>query len=330
MQGSITGIQDTSLPLRGHAVSAYNPSWEKMISEAGISELRERLEAIRGSAAAYFDEASRLNEGEDIDQGWADTLSMLLSEKGKELRADIKRLSVQIAGAARGAPLIAEADLQDIRHSTRRMLASIHFRRYRYSGVYVHHDEGTVLGVDPPSQREEPVSSVGTAREIFDGSIDDIGELIDLLSPAETADLGVKGTESYRPNTAFIMMAIDKKQPGLEDVKNAIKEVFKEFGITAVTADEIEHEDAITDRILEEIETNEFLIADLTGERPNVYYEVGHAHARVKRVILYRQTGTKVHFDISHRNCPEYQNISDLRQQLRKRMEAVTNKPHKR
>ena len=61
----------------------------------------------------------------------------------------------------------------------------------------------------------------------------------------------------------------------------------------------------------------------------NVYYEVGHAHARGKRVILYRQSGTRVHFDISHRNCPEYQNISDLKQQLRKRMENVTNKPRK-
>jgi hypothetical protein len=301
-----------------------------MISEAGISELRERLTEIRRSAWAYFDEANRLEGGETIyDPSWIEGLTVAIGAEGTILRTDIKNLSVKIAGAARGSPLIAEADLHDIRHNTRRMLASSRFQSYRHSGVYVHHDEGTVLGVDPPSQQEEPVRNVKAARDIFNASIDGIDELIDLLSPAETTQVSVKGTESYRPNTAFIMMAIDKKQPGLEDVRNAIKEVFREFGITAVTADEIEHEDAITDRILEEIETNEFLVADLTGERPNVYYEVGHAHARGKRVILYRQTGTKVHFDISHRNCPEYQNISDLKQQLRKRMESVTNKPRK-
>jgi hypothetical protein len=42
------------------------------------------------------------------------------------------------------------------------------------------------------------------------------------------------------------MMAIDKAQPGLEDVKNGIKDVCKEFGISAITADDIEHDGSIT------------------------------------------------------------------------------------
>ncbi len=302
----------------------------EMISKDGIIELRERLTRIRDAAATFFDEAQkRQDRGLVYSDIWDDLLTTGLRQKGEDLRTKLKSLSVDIAGAARGSPLIAEADLHDIRHNTRRMLASIRFHRYRHWGVHVHHDEDVVLGVDPPSQEEEPVTSVAIACGIFDDSATSIGELIDLLSPAETIQTATAGTESYRPNTVFIMMAIDKNQPELEDIKNSIKDVCKEFGITAITAEDIEHEGAITDRILKEIETNEFLIADLTGERPNVYYEIGHAHARSKRVILYRRVGTKLHFDIAHRNCPEYENITDLKQQLRKRMETLTNKPRK-
>ena len=249
--------------------------------------------------------------------------------EGEALRTTIKSLSVDIAGAARGSPLIAEADLLDLRHNTRQMLANVRFNRYRHWGVNVHHDEDIVLGVDPPSQEESALSEAGTARGMFDAAAVAIRDLVDLLSPAETVQTGATGTASYKPNTAFIMMAIDKTKPELEDVKNAVKDVFKEFGVQAVAADDIEHDDAITDRILDEIESSEFLFADMTGERPNVYYEVGHAHARNKRVMLYRKVGAKLHFDLAHRNCPEYANVTTLKEMLRKRLEVMTNKPKK-
>jgi hypothetical protein len=46
-----------------------------------------------------------------------------------------------------------------------------------------------------------------------------------------------------------------------------------------------EHEGGITEVVLEAIKTSEFLFADLTWEKPNLYYELGHAQARNKRVI---------------------------------------------
>ena len=77
------------------------------------------------------------------------------------------------------------------------------------------------------------------------------------------------------------------------------------------------------------IRTSDILIGDVTGERPNVYYEIGYAHALNKKPLLYRRAGTRLHFDLSVHNIPEYTNVSDLKSKLKHRLEAVLGRSPK-
>jgi hypothetical protein len=124
-------------------------------------------------------------------------------------------------------------------------------------------------------------------------------------------------------DTAFILMNMDPQDDSLVDVRDAIKSECAAYELEAVRIDEIEHQDRITDRILDMIHSSGLIIADLTGERPNVYYEIGYAHAIGKRPILYRRKGTRLHFDLSVHNVPEYKNIAELKSLLHKRLEAI-------
>lgn len=149
----------------------------------------------------------------------------------------------------------------------------------------------------------ERLVTLTEAKEEVTEVIEQSLRLIRTASATPRSGMPTTKTGGHIANTAFILMWMDKDHPELEDVHQAVKEVFAQFGIKALRADEIEHQDRITDLILNQTAQSEFLFADLTGERPNVYYEVGFAHALGKRPILYRRANTSLHFDLLFTMC---------------------------
>ena len=197
------------------------------------------------------------------------------------------------------------------------------------------HDEGTVLGVVPAGQSDTKPIHPSDASRNFNRDILNLLNLVDLLDislilPGDEFRTNPQVTADYKLNSAFVMMQINPDKPELEDVYEKIKDCFSRFRISVLRADEIEHEGIITQRILEEIKSSEFLLADLTGERPSVYYEIGYAHSLGRKVIMYRSKDTEVHFDLAAYNCPEYKNITDLGDKLLQRLETITNRKPQR
>lgn len=125
-----------------------------------------------------------------------------------------------------------------------------------------------------------------------------------------------------RQRQAFIVMKLRDKALD-QAYELAIKPVLSEFGIKALRIDQVEDSGTITDQILREIERSEFVLADLTGERPNCYFEAGYAHALGKEMILTIKSGETIHFDMAARRFIVWDTEIDLRDALRQRLSAL-------
>jgi hypothetical protein len=84
---------------------------------------------------------------------------------------------------------------------------------------------------------------------------------------------------------AFVLMPFDK---AFDDVyKLGIKGAVASFeDVIAERVDEQIYREGILERIYRQIEAADIIIADMTGQNPNVFYEVGYAHAKGKLCIL--------------------------------------------
>jgi hypothetical protein len=87
-----------------------------------------------------------------------------------------------------------------------------------------------------------------------------------------------KGSRSIRARgneCAFIAMPMDSSDPDLEDVLEAIRDAAKRCKIDATRIDDEESNERITVRMLKAIESAQFVIVELTNERPNVSMRPG-------------------------------------------------------
>ncbi len=115
----------------------------------------------------------------------------------------------------------------------------------------------------------------------------------------------------------------------MEPIRKAIKDVFVETGYQISIIDEKEHNNQIVQEILYEIETSDFIVADLTGNRGGVYYEAGYALGLGKEVILIvdnnwlEKNKENPHFDVAQKNQIRYISKNDLSVRLFNRITST-------
>lgn len=94
----------------------------------------------------------------------------------------------------------------------------------------------------------------------------------------------------------FVLMPFAEE---FEDVyKLGIKPACENAGAYAERVDEQIYTGSIIQRIYNQISKADVIVADMTGRNPNVFYEVGYAHALGKAVILLAQNKKDILFDL--------------------------------
>ncbi|WP_265593266.1 nucleoside 2-deoxyribosyltransferase [Verrucomicrobium sp. BvORR034] len=150
-------------------------------------------------------------------------------------------------------------------------------------------------------------------------------EELDLsATPPKHADMRAPATTQPKV-FSFVLMPFDKS---FNDIyRLGIKEACKATRVYCERVDEQDYHERILDRIYNQISKADFVIADMTGKNPNVFYEVGYAHALGKRVILLTQRAEDIPFDLKHFPHIIYgdngDSISELKTQLGKKIKSL-------
>jgi hypothetical protein len=130
-------------------------------------------------------------------------------------------------------------------------------------------------------------------------------------------------TQSRGGRTIFIAMSFD---PAMVDVVEAIEAAAKACELNAWRADQFAYTGtAINDVIYDGLRKADYVVVDLTGARPNVYFEAGYAHALGKAPFYIAKDGTKVEFDVSGYPVLFYTSMKQLREDLTQRVQARVN-----
>ena len=120
------------------------------------------------------------------------------------------------------------------------------------------------------------------------------------------------------PRSVFTIMSFEKK---FRDVYENYKEVCKEFGFEAERTDESGSSERIVPRVETGIRGSAFVIADVSEQSPNVFYELGFARGLGKPLIMTYRKGTKLPFDVADIPAIEWKIPEDLKEGLRKRLQ---------
>lgn len=129
------------------------------------------------------------------------------------------------------------------------------------------------------------------------------------------SSLGIQRKElAISEKSAFILMPFNYE---FDETYSNIKEACYSLEFKCYRSDEnIINGDILPD-IIKKILSSQVIIAVIDGRNPNVFYELGIAHALNKKVILIAKNMDRVPFDLQSKNILMYNTLDELRSKLK-------------
>ncbi|MFM5544981.1 hypothetical protein [Aeromonas sp. 30P] len=127
-------------------------------------------------------------------------------------------------------------------------------------------------------------------------------------------NLGLSHIPSVNEEKVFVLTPFNEEYLSQYE---AIKDVVIDFGFSCTRGDDEKLSSNILSHIVEQIASSRIVIANISGRNPNVFYELGIAHALGKPVVIVSESLVNIPFDISNSRILAFENIENLKKELR-------------
>lgn len=124
-------------------------------------------------------------------------------------------------------------------------------------------------------------------------------------------------------NLCFVIMPFKRE---FNHIYTVVKRCLSDLNYECSRGDKIFETRNVLDIINERIIRSNLIIADLTNRNPNVFYELGIAHANAKQSILLAQKPTDIPFDLRHRQRIIYRPGKHFEKNIKKHLAKYVKK----
>lgn len=130
--------------------------------------------------------------------------------------------------------------------------------------------------------------------------------------------------EAIEPTLVSAMMPF---HPSFTPVYATLQQTAEAVGLRCRRADDIWENPAVIQDVVSLIDRSRVVICDCSTRNPNVFYEIGIAHALGREVILITQSAEDIPFDLRHLRYVQYLNngegLAQLADRLQSRLETL-------